>query len=180
VCIYDHAFPARWREWCEAVKTAARTREAAATIDTPRKLSALSTIREVSEADETGSVASTSTAIAALAAALEVSCLAHTAPTGPPLTSLHSVAPGILSHIFSFASDYDLCQLHMSCGVVRDVIGSDLLLQHRRCALLEELTPTGKELSKQRKQEKKKKLKAANSKVSNKKDGHKKVKVCRR
>lgn len=39
---------------------------------------------------------------------------------------------------------------------------------------------SGRDLKKLRQQEKKKRQKAANSRVENKKDGHKKVRVCRR
>jgi hypothetical protein len=80
--------------------------------------------------------------------------------------------------VFAFISDIDICNAYASGLSIKSIIVADETAADRRKAYLSSIALTGKELSKMRKQEKKKKLKQANLKDTKK--GHKAVKVCRR
>lgn len=85
----------------------------------------------------------------------------------------------LFSNIMSFISDVDLCKTYVSALTIKTLILAEEDVAHRRKNYLSSVTPTSKDLSKLRKQEKKKKMKQANLKDTSKK-GHKGVKVCRK
>lgn len=176
VCVYDRFNPAKWQRWSNAVKAQARSINL--DLNTPQKLSTLGTIRETNEIEDDEKCGVAVDDITVRLSKLEAENVQQ--PDSPTAITLYNLIPsGALEHMCSFSSDVDICHLYMTSAPLKDFI-CDSFVRHRHRLYLESVCPSGRELSKMKKQEKKKKLKAANSKVSNKKDGHKKVKVCRR
>ena len=75
-------------------------------------------------------------------------------------------------YILSFSSDDELCKASASCGALRSAVANDELLSYRKRDYLSSIRPTGKDLKKMKKEEKKKKIKAANYNKIPKKDGY--------
>jgi hypothetical protein len=178
-CIYDHANRSNWEEWSGGFKLHRRESDA----DAEPKLTALSAIQEVDYCHEDivdgkssgRSKSDTSDALADSVGIInlqaKLSCLK--VESDHITWSVLDLPSSTIHRILSFVMDADLCQLYACCKAIEYLIVSDELLNYRRKAYLSSICLTGKEISKLKKQEKKKKTIAANAKVLTKKDAYK-------
>jgi hypothetical protein len=169
-CVYDHDNIQRWRDWVGGVKSR-------------RKISTIHEDSSDESNNEKDSKVETNTIVSEKIHSdiqLEMVALSLVGtPTPPTVFPLLDVSSIILSNIAQYVSDNDLIQLYSTSTLMKRFMLSCTDLYERRRDYLNSFQLSGRDLSKMRKQEKKKKIKNANAKVTTKKDGHKKVKVCR-
>lgn len=177
-CVYDHSNPNNWKQWSERVKTQKRLN---CGNNVENKSTPLKTIKESDCHQEEEHELSISDAIRAVDKIdLNLTDVFESEIRARSHISLHDLSSSVIKQVLYFTDDVELCQIYASSKAMQSLILFEESLCVRRKEYLSSITPTGKDLSKLKKQEKKKKLKQANGKISNKKDGHKKVKVCRR
>jgi hypothetical protein len=176
-CIYDKNNPVVWQQWYEQANS--------------RKQQESEGLQTISEGDSNSaipddeSIMSMDTATEGGDLDLEssfVTCVTlgggRKERSGPSSCHLNTLPAEEFNRVFSFLSDVDLCNSYVSALSMKTIILADEEMAYRRKNYLASVTLTSKDLSKQRKQEKKKKMKQANLKDTKK--GHKAVKVCRK
>ena len=189
-CVYDKQNPVVWQQWYEY--TLSRQQQDAGGLKT------ISEVDSIIPDDE--SVLSMDTDVDIMRVSnldLESvsSCVSHLGGGGDDsggqkagggdetlssaVSPLCTLPAPLFSSIMCFVSDVDICNTYISSLTIKVAILANEVMASRRRSYLSSVTPTSKELSKLRKQEKKKKLKQSNLKDTSKK-GHKGVKVCRK
>ena len=175
LCIYDRSDPLVWHQWYE--NTNSRRQKDGEGLQTITEVDSVipddMSVMSMGNIEESELENSFNTAVS-----LKDDTVEDTQVSSSTSSFLTLLPMSTLVEIFSFASDIDICNMFASAQTMKTVILADESATLRRKMYLAEVTPTGKELSKLKKQEKKKKLKQANLKAS--KRGHKAVKVCRR
>ena len=174
VCIYDKCNAVVWQKWYErqnaqksqqgedGLKTIS---EVDSVIPDDESVMSLDTIRCVDNVESSLS-------------SLDIKKADPVSFSAPTLCPLQCLPPHLSSALFEFMSDVDICNTYVTAMTMKNIILADEVAAERRKSHLQSVTLSGKELSKLRKQEKKKKMKQANLKDTKK--GHKAVKVCRR
>mmetsp|Transcript_922 Transcript_922/g.1997 ORF Transcript_922/g.1997 Transcript_922/m.1997 type:complete len:311 (+) Transcript_922:102-1034(+) len=172
-CVYDSQCPHVWQQWyerCNSQKSEAGLK----TISEVDNDSVIPDDESVLSLDIAGDLDLVETACRDLdMKADHRGACSHLRPC-----PLYTLPNNMLQTLFSFVSDVDLCTSFATALTMKNMMMADAVLADRRKTYLQSVTLTGKELSKLRKQEKKKKQKQANLKDTKK--GHKAVKVCRR
>lgn len=162
LCIFDHANEKNWKTWTNGFKV--ERGDLLTEVDS--KLSALPPITEVDEATDAGVVLVTAQSSELSDDAIKTS---HHSSSKSSLT----LQPDrVIFKILSFCSDLDICRVNETCTYLNIAISNDELLVYRKREYLSSIRLTGKDLSKMKKQEKKKKIKAANYNKLPKKDAY--------
>lgn len=155
-CIYDHANPDNWSEWNKAFKKPPRE------LPTTQGSAGLAPIAEIDGHEDTDTITATTERI--LLGTGDI-------PTkGLNTAHILDIPAQEMIRMLSFVTDLDLCHLFETCGSINRCIQFDEILNFRRREYLSTVRLTGRDLSKMKKQEKKKKIKAANAKILPKKD----------
>ena len=176
VCVYDYETTSTWQEWTRSFDTRGKLFESSGLV--------AATLPPISETDSPedevdNNVHEKSIDNDITLSDLKLADKEH--PLSPTsIAGLLDLSNMAFARVFSFGSELDLCHIYGSCRLLRDAMLADELNNFRRKDYLSSINLTAGDLSKLKKQNKKKRLKAANSKIVSKKDGFRMDKITMR